>query len=79
MTEAMRHIADRLDVPSHDARLLRLINNAVFALPSAAIVVRITRSTTLHDRVHKVARLAHARLALAYGYDVTQDPDWPTL
>ncbi|GIM83490.1 hypothetical protein Sar04_12490 [Salinispora arenicola] len=115
--------------------------------------MRITRSTTLHDRVHKVARLAtwfaernaptirlaahvdrsqdslvhgdahvgnllrtsngdvvigdfdptctapwqvdlvavpvgetrfgrhgaHARLALAYGYDVTQDPDWPTL
>lgn len=152
MTQAMRHIADRLDVPSHDARLFRLTNNAVFALPTAAIVVRITRSTTLHDRVHKVARLAtwfaernaptirlavhvdrsqdslvhgdahvgfllrtpngdvvigdfdptctapwqvdlvpavgetrfgrhgaHARLALAYGYDVTQDPDWPTL
>lgn len=57
MTEAMRHIADRLDVPSHDARLLRLTNNAVFALPTAAIVVRITRSATLHG-VHKVARLA---------------------
>ncbi len=58
MTEAMRRIADQLDVPSHDARLLRLTNNAVFALPTAAIVVRITRSTTLHHRVHKVARLA---------------------
>lgn len=57
MTEAMRHIADQLDVPSHDARLLRLTNNAVFALPAAGIVVRITRSTVLHDRVHKVARL----------------------
>ncbi len=55
MTEAMRHIADRLDVPSHDARLLRLTNNAVFALPTAAIVVRTTRSTTLHDRVHRTA------------------------
>lgn len=58
MTEAMRRIADQLDVPSHDAQLLRLTNNAVFALPTAAIVVRITRSTTLHHRVHKVARLA---------------------
>lgn len=59
MTEAMRHIADRLDVPSHDARRLRLTNNAVFALPTAAIVVRITRSTTLHDRVHKVCPARH--------------------
>lgn len=58
MTEAMRHIADQFDVPSHDAQLLRLTNNAVFALPAAGIVVRITRSTVLHDRVHKVIRLA---------------------
>lgn len=57
MTEAMRQIADQLDVPSHDARLLRLTNNAVFALPAAGIVVRINRSTVLRDRVHKVVRL----------------------
>ncbi|MGA5304585.1 aminoglycoside phosphotransferase family protein [Nucisporomicrobium flavum] len=58
MTEAMRYVADRLHVPSDDALLLRLTNNAVFALPTAAIVVRITRSSVLHDRVYKVARLA---------------------
>jgi hypothetical protein len=57
MTDALRDIAARLDVPAEDARLLRLTNNAVFALPGAGLVVRITRSFVLHDRVHKVVRL----------------------
>ncbi len=58
MTDAMRHIADRLDVSADDAELLRLTNNAVFALPRAGLVIRITRSHGLHERVHKVVRLA---------------------
>lgn len=58
MTAAMRHVAATLRVPSGDARLLRLTNNAVYALPTAGLVIRITRSHGLHHRVHKVTRLA---------------------
>ncbi|GLI03893.1 phosphotransferase enzyme family protein [Phytohabitans aurantiacus] len=58
MTAAMRQIAADLTVCTDDAELLRLTNNAVFALPGAGIVIRITRSTTFVDRVQKVARLA---------------------
>lgn len=58
MTEAMREIANRLGLPTDDAQLLRLTNNAVFAFPTAGLVIRITRSHLLHERVHKVARLA---------------------
>jgi aminoglycoside phosphotransferase (APT) family kinase protein len=58
MTAAMHQVAETLGVPSHDATLLRLTNNAVFALPSAGIVIRITRSHSLYDRAGKVARLA---------------------
>ena len=57
MTSAMRQIADQLGVSAADAELLRLTNNAVFALPSAGVVIRITRSYGLHERVRKVARL----------------------
>ncbi|GAB2940609.1 aminoglycoside phosphotransferase family protein [Micromonospora polyrhachis] len=58
MTDAMHQVARQLGVPVNDARLIRLTNNAVFALPSAGLVIRITRSHQLHDRVHKVVRLA---------------------
>ncbi|MGW0433733.1 aminoglycoside phosphotransferase family protein [Micromonospora sp. NPDC003197] len=58
MTYAMHQVARQLGLPAHDARLLRLTNNAIFALPSAGLVIRITRSHQLHDRVHKVVRLA---------------------
>jgi hypothetical protein len=57
MTEAMRRVAHRLAVPTQDAYLLRLTNNAVFALPTAGLVIRITRSLALTERVHKVVRL----------------------
>jgi hypothetical protein len=57
MTAAMRTVADELRVRSDDARLLRLTNNAVFALPAAGIVIRITRSHRFHDRVRKVVDL----------------------
>jgi Putative homoserine kinase type II (protein kinase fold) len=57
MWRAMRQVARQLDVPAQDATLLRLTNNAVFALPTAGLVIRITRSLALADRVHKVARL----------------------
>jgi aminoglycoside phosphotransferase (APT) family kinase protein len=58
MVAAMRQIAERLDAGVADARLLRMTNNAVFALPAAGIVIRITRSFGLDERVHKVVRLA---------------------
>lgn len=57
MTAAMHQIADTLNVQAEDVRLLRLTNNAVFALPAAGLVIRITRSFGLHARVHKVVRL----------------------
>ncbi|WP_286047714.1 aminoglycoside phosphotransferase family protein [Verrucosispora sp. FIM060022] len=58
MTAAMRQIAAELAVPSDDARLLQLTNNAVFALPKAKLVIRIARTHRLHDRVAKVTDLA---------------------
>lgn len=59
MTAAMRDIAADLSVSAHDAQLLRLTNNAVFALPDAGLVIRIARTHQLRDRVTKVVRLAH--------------------
>ncbi|MFY1696005.1 phosphotransferase family protein [Solwaraspora sp. WMMA2101] len=58
MRAAMHQIAARLGVAAGDAQLLRMTNNAVYALPSAGLVIRITRSHALHDRALKVARLA---------------------
>ncbi|MGC5286934.1 aminoglycoside phosphotransferase family protein [Micromonospora sp. DT231] len=58
MTAAMRHIASTLGVSADGAQLLRLTNNAVFALPRAGIVIRIARTHQLQDRVRKVVRLA---------------------
>ncbi|SCG43433.1 aminoglycoside phosphotransferase family protein [Micromonospora halophytica] len=58
MTAAMRQIATVLGVPSDDAELLRLTNNAVFALPRSGIVIRIGRTHRLRDRVTKVVQLA---------------------
>ncbi|MEU1398692.1 aminoglycoside phosphotransferase family protein [Micromonospora zamorensis] len=58
MTAAMRDIAASLNVSAHDAQLLRLTNNAVFALPGAGIVIRIARTHQLRDRVTKVVQLA---------------------
>src|ERR671914_539743 len=58
MTAVMHEVADRLRVAADDAKLLRLTNNAVFALPAAGIVVRINRSYGLDERVYKVVRLA---------------------
>ncbi len=54
----MREIAAGLGVPTEDARLLRLTNNAVFALPSSGLVIRIARTHRLRDRVTKVVQLA---------------------
>ncbi|MEU4436610.1 phosphotransferase enzyme family protein [Micromonospora chalcea] len=58
MTLAMREIAGGLEVPTEDARLLRLTNNAVFALPESGLVIRIARTHRLRDRVTKVVQLA---------------------
>ncbi|MEU6073309.1 aminoglycoside phosphotransferase family protein [Micromonospora sp. NPDC047074] len=54
----MRQTATGLGVPSDDAQLLQLTNNAVFALPRSGIVIRIARSHRLRDRVTKVVQLA---------------------
>lgn len=58
MRQAMHQVAGQLHVRAEDAILLRLTNNAVFALPAAELVIRITRSHGLHERVRKVADLA---------------------
>lgn len=60
--EAGRQIAemDRLSKnqdPRNGGRS-NMANNAVYALPSAGIVVRITCSTKLHERIRKGARLS---------------------
>lgn len=57
MTAALHQLAETLNVAADDARLLRLTNNAVFALPAAGLVIRITRSFGLHPRVRKVVQL----------------------
>lgn len=57
MTRAMRQVADRIGADSSDAQLLRLTNNAVYALPTAGLVIRIARTLTLHDRVSKTVAL----------------------
>lgn len=58
---AMRHSLERITAQLHvdaaEASLMRLTNNAVFALPSAGLVIRITRTHRLQARVHKVAAL----------------------
>ncbi|WP_329007506.1 phosphotransferase [Micromonospora rifamycinica] len=59
MTEAMRDVAASLGVSSENAKLLRLTNNAVFALPTSGIVIRIARTHRLRDRVTKVVLLGH--------------------
>ncbi|MEU8184765.1 aminoglycoside phosphotransferase family protein [Micromonospora sp. NPDC049044] len=58
MTAAVRSVAATLNVSTHDAQLLRLTNNAVFALPDAGLVVRIARTHQLRNRVTKVVQLA---------------------
>ncbi|MFD6260535.1 phosphotransferase family protein [Micromonospora chalcea] len=64
MARAMREIAAGLDVPVEGARLLRLTNNAVFALPESGLVIRIARTHRLRDRVTKVVQLARWFAAL---------------
>jgi len=64
MTAAMREVAGRIGAPIHDAALLRLTNNAVFALPTAGLVIRVMRSHALHARAEKVVRLADAFAAV---------------
>lgn len=53
MRAALARIAARLNADLRGAHLLHLANNAVFALPAAGLVVRITRSHTLHARAYK--------------------------
>lgn len=57
VTATLHRITAQLGILDDDAKLLRLTNNAVFALPSADVVVRITRSHQLHERASKVAQL----------------------
>jgi len=57
MRAAVASVASQLGVSAKGATILHMANNAVFALPEAGLVVRVTRSNRLHDRVRKVARL----------------------
>ncbi|MBO3744017.1 phosphotransferase [Actinoplanes flavus] len=57
LSEALARIAAKIGADAFDARLLRLANNAVFALPGAGLVIRITLSHRLHDRARKNAEL----------------------
>ncbi|MEU8260435.1 aminoglycoside phosphotransferase family protein [Micromonospora sp. NPDC048999] len=57
MTAAMHQVAEQLGVRADGAQLLRFTNNAVFALPSAGIVIRLARSHRLADRAYKVVEL----------------------
>lgn len=58
MWRAMLDVADQIDADTDQARLLRLTNNAVYALPVEGVVIRITRSQGLQARVDKVVALA---------------------
>jgi aminoglycoside phosphotransferase len=58
MTAAMYELATTLGLDTADVRLLRLTNNAVFALPAAGLVVRIARSHTAEARVARGVALA---------------------
>ena len=57
MRQVMQAVAAQIGTEADDVKLLRLTNNAVYALPSAGVVIRITRSTVLHDRVIKTVQL----------------------
>jgi len=57
MWQAMLAVAAHLGIEADDAKLLRLTNNAVYALPRAGVVIRIARSAVLHDRVVKTVQL----------------------
>lgn len=59
MNRALVDVARQLGVGYADARLIHMANNALYVLPGVGLVVRITRSTRMHDRVGKVVRLAH--------------------
>jgi hypothetical protein len=58
MWRAMLDVADQIAADTDEAQLLRLTNNAVFALPAEGVVIRITRSQGLQARVDKVVALA---------------------
>jgi hypothetical protein len=58
MWRAMLNVADQIDADTDQARLLRLTNNAVYALPAEGVVIRITRTRGLQARVDKVIKLA---------------------
>ncbi|MFF5171544.1 aminoglycoside phosphotransferase family protein [Micromonospora sp. NPDC000089] len=57
MTAAMREVVAILGLSPENAQLLRLTNNAVFALPDAGVVIRIARTHRLRGRVTKVVQL----------------------
>ncbi|MEU8007213.1 phosphotransferase [Catellatospora sp. NPDC049111] len=58
MTEAMRRLSAEHSLDTTGASLLRLTNNAVFALPAADVVIRIARTHRPDGRVVKGVTLA---------------------
>jgi aminoglycoside phosphotransferase (APT) family kinase protein len=58
LREALAETCALLGLDPRGARLLRFTNNAVYALVTAPVVVRIVGSTQLRHRVHTVVRVA---------------------
>jgi hypothetical protein len=59
MRESMFRIATNIGADASDAVLLRLANNAAFALPTAGLVIRINRSFGLRSRAYKNVMLGN--------------------
>ena len=58
LRETLAETCAQLGLDPVGARLLRFTNNAVYALVTAPVVVRIVGSTRLRHRVHTVVRVA---------------------
>jgi len=59
MLASMQRIATNIGADASDAVLLRLANNAAFALPTAGLVIRINRSLGLRSRAYKNVMLGN--------------------
>lgn len=71
----LAEIGDRLPVPTRDAELLRLHSNAVFALPSAGLLIR---AATNPEAFHRVAgSIAVTHWLAEHGYPCVVPADVP--
>jgi hypothetical protein len=59
MRVVLEALCGPVGLDARDARLIKMTNNAVFHLPSEAVVVRIATTSTLFHRVAKVVAVAN--------------------